>query len=407
MKIIDIAQETYSALSSNKVRSGLTMLGIIIGISSVIAMVSIGQGAQTTIQSSIQSIGSNLITVSPGVQRGVGTQISGGQGSAKSLTQADADAITKEIALAKTVSPELSGRYQIVSKGKNTNTSVLGSTPAYPTVRNVEIDEGSFITDQNLKSLSKVAVLGPTTRDSLFGEGASVIGQTIRIKNIEFKVIGVTKVKGGSGFSNQDDIIFIPLTTAQRYFVGDQYVTSISIQAQDAESMTQLQQDVTALLLDRHNIKDETLADFSIFNQADIVAAASSVTGTFTILLGAVAGISLLVGGIGIMNMMLTTVTERTREIGLRKAIGAKRKDINTQFLVEAIMLTFTGGFIGIVLGWLISYGISYFGILQSSVSTGSVLLAFGVSAFIGIVFGYYPARRASRLNPIDALRYE
>ncbi len=407
MTTLDILQETYGALSANKVRSGLTMLGIVIGISSVIAMVSIGQGAQATIQSSIQSIGSNLITVSPGVQRGIGTQVSAGQGSARSLTQADADAITKNITLAKAVSPELSGRYQIISKGKNTSTSVLGSTPAYPAVRNVEIDEGNFITDQNIKNLSKVAVLGPTTRDTLFGEGASVIGQTIRIKNIEFKIIGVTKAKGGSGFANQDDIVFIPLPTAQRYFVGDQYVTSISIQAQDSNSMTQLQQDVTNFLLDRHSIKDPTLPDFTVFNQADIVAAASSVTGTFTVLLGAVAGISLIVGGIGIMNMMLTTVTERTREIGLRKAIGAKRKDINTQFLVEAIMLTFIGGFIGVILGWIISFAISYFGILQTSVSISSILLAFGVSAFIGIVFGYYPARRASRLNPIEALRYE
>lgn len=407
MTTLDILQETYSALSANKVRSGLTMLGIIIGISSVIAMVSIGQGAQSTIQSNIQSIGSNLITVSPGVQRGIGTQISGGQGSARSLTQADADAITKEIALAQAVSPELSGRYQIISKGKNTNTSVLGSAPSYLAVRNVEIDEGSFITDQNQKSLSKVAVLGPTARDDLFGADAGAVGQTIRIKNIEFKVIGITKTKGGSGFSNQDNIIFIPLTTAQRYLAGDQYVTSISVQAKDASSMTQVQQDITDLLLQRHNIKDVALADFSTFNQADIVAAASSVTSTFTILLGAVAGISLLVGGIGIMNMMLTTVTERTKEIGLRKAIGAKRKDINTQFLVEAIALTFLGGIIGVILGWSISFGISYLGILQTNVSTGSVLLAFGVSAFIGIVFGYYPARRASRLNPIEALRYE
>ena len=407
MTTLDLLQETYSALSANKVRSGLTMLGIIIGISSVIAMVSIGQGAQGTIQSSIQSIGSNLIMVSPGVQRGPGSQVSSGQGSAKSLTQADSDAIAKEISLAKAVSPELSGRYQVLSKGKNTNTSVLGSTPSYLTVRNVEIDEGNFITDQNLKNLSKVAVLGPTTRTDLFGEGVDVIGQTLRIKNIEFKIIGVTKTKGGTGFSNQDDIIFIPLTTAQRYLAGDQYVTSISVQAEDSESMTEVQQSITDLLLTRHNIKDPELADFSIFNQADIVAAASSVTQTFTILLGAVAGISLLVGGIGIMNMMLTTVTERTREIGLRKAIGAKRHDINIQFLTEAIVLTFLGGIIGIILGWIISFAVSYFGILQTSVSTGSILLAFGVSAFIGIVFGYYPARRASRLNPIEALRYE
>ncbi len=407
MTTIDLLQETYSALSANKVRSGLTMLGIIIGISSVIAMVSIGQGAQGSIQSSIQSIGSNLIMVSPGVQRGPGSQISGGQGSAKSLTQADADAISKEITSAMAVSPELSGRYQVISKGKNTNTSVLGSTPSYPTVRNVEIDEGNFITDQNLKNLSKVAVLGPTTRTDLFGEGVDVIGQSIRIKGVEFKIIGVTKTKGGTGFSNQDDIIFIPLTTAQRFLAGDQYVTSISVQAQDSDSMSEVQQSITDLLLERHNIKDPALADFSIFNQADIVAAASSVTQTFTILLGAVAGISLLVGGIGIMNMMLTTVTERTREIGLRKAIGAKRHDINIQFLVEAIVLTFVGGVVGVILGWAISFGVAYSGLIQTSVSTGSVLLAFGVSAFIGIVFGYYPARRASRLNPIEALRYE
>ncbi len=407
MTTLDILQETYSALSANKVRSGLTVLGIIIGISSVIAMVAIGQGAQGSIQSSIQSIGSNLIIVSPGVQRGPGSQISGGQGSARSLTQEDADAITSEISLANAVSPELSGRYQVISKGKNTNTSVLGSTPSYPIVRNVEMDEGNFITEQNLRNLSKVAVIGPTVRTDLFGEGADVIGQSVRIKGLEFKIIGVTKAKGGTGFSNQDDMIVIPLTSAQKFLAGDDYVTSISVQARDADSMSAVQQSIIDLLLVKHNIKDPALADFSTFNQADIVAAASSVTQTFTILLGAVAGISLLVGGIGIMNMMLTTVTERTREIGLRKAIGAKRHDINVQFLVEAILLTFTGGVIGVILGWVVSFAISYFGILQTSVSTGSVILAFGVSAFIGIVFGYYPARRASRLNPIQALRYE
>jgi putative ABC transport system permease protein len=407
MTTLDILHETYSALSGNKVRSGLTMLGIIIGISSVIAMISIGQGAQGSIQSSIQSIGSNLIIVSPGVQRGPGSQISGGQGSARSLTQEDADAITEEISLASAVSPELSGRYQVISKGKNTNTTVLGSTPTYPVVRNVEMDEGNFITEQNLRNLSKVAVIGPTVKTDLFGEDNSAIGQSLRIKGLEFKIIGVTKAKGGTGFSNQDDMIFIPLTSAQKFLAGDEYVTSISVQAQDSESMSNVQQSITDLLLSRHNIKDPALADFSTFNQADIVAAASSVTQTFTILLGAVAGISLLVGGIGIMNMMLTTVTERTREIGLRKAIGAKRRDINVQFLVEAILLTFTGGVIGVILGWTISFLISYLGILQTSVSTGSIILAFGVSAFIGIVFGYYPARRASRLNPIQALRYE
>jgi len=407
MKPKDILQETFAALSANKARSGLTVLGIVIGISSVIAMIAIGQGAQGSIQSSIQSIGSNLILVTPGVQRTPGAQVSAGRGSARSLTQDDADAISREIVLARAVAPEISGRYQITSKGKNTNTSVAGVTSSYPTVRNVEVEQGSFVSDQNLRSLSKVAVLGSTTSLDLFGEGVDPIGQSIRIKNIEFKIIGVMKAKGGSGFGSQDDMIFIPLTSAQRFLVGDAYVSTISVSAEDAGSMSDIQQQITDLLLARHHISDPTLADFSIMNQADIVATASSITQTFTVLLAAVAGISLLVGGIGIMNMMLTNVTERTREIGLRKAIGAKRRDITLQFLSEAVALTFFGGAIGVFLGWSVSFGVMYFGILQTSVSVSSIALAFGVSAGIGIVFGYYPARRAARMNPIEALRYE
>lgn len=407
MNIKDILSETFSALSANKVRSGLTVLGIVIGISSVIAMIAIGQGAQSSIQSSIQSIGSNLVLVMPGTQRGLGAQVSAGRGSARSLTQDDANAIIKEVTLAKAVAPEISGRYQVTSKGKNTNTSVVGVTPAYPSVRNNQVDLGSFISDQNLQSLSKVAVLGPTASLDLFGEGVDPLGQTIRIKGIQFKIIGVMKAKGGSGFGSQDDMIFIPLTSAQRFLVGDAYVSTINVQAQDAESMTEIQQQITDLLLTRHHISDPTLADFNTMNQADIVATASSVTQTFTVLLAAVAGISLLVGGIGIMNMMLTNVTERTREIGLRKAIGAKRRDISIQFLVEAVMLTFFGGTLGVILGWSVSFGVMYFGVLQTSVSTSSILLAFGVSAAIGIIFGYYPAQRAARMNPIEALRYE
>ena len=407
MNFFDLAQETREALASNKVRSSLTILGIVIGISSVIAMVSIGQGAQGTIQSSIESIGSNLILVTPGAQRGPGFQVSTGRGSARTLTQADADAIAVEITQIKAVAPEVSGRYQITSKGKNTNTSVIGVTPTYPDVRNVIIADGSVITEQHLRSGSKVVVLGPTARDDLFSVDAAAVGQTVRIKGNQFTVIGVTKAKGGSGFGSQDDMIFIRRTTAQSFLSGAEFVTTISLQAVDEQSMASVQQQVMDLLLARHNITNPQLADFSTLNQADIVATASSVTNTFTILLGAVAGISLLVGGIGIMNMMLTTVTERTREIGLRKALGAKRRDINRQFLVEAITLTFIGGLIGIVLGWLVSYGITAFGVLETRVSAGSIGLAFGVSAVIGTVFGYYPALRASRLNPIDALRYE
>jgi len=407
MTIRDIFEETYGALSGNKVRSGLTMLGIVIGIGSVIAMVSIGQGAQGSITSRIQSIGSNLVLITPGAQRGPGAEVSAGRGSARSLTQADADAIIGSITSAKAIAPEISRRYQVTAKGTNTNTSVIGTTAAYTEVRNVEIDEGSFVSSQHIASLSKVAVLGPTTRDDLFGVGAEAIGQTIRINNIQFKVVGITKAKGGSGFGNQDDAIYIPLSTAQRYLAGDTYVTTISVSAIDAESMGRVQQEITDLLLLRHHISDPTQADFSVLNQADIVATASSVTATFTILLAAVAGISLIVGGIGIMNMMLTTVTERTREIGLRKAIGAKNADISIQFLTEAVALTFIGGIIGVILGWGVAFGMTFFGVLQTSVSLSSVILAFGVSALIGIVFGYYPARRAASLSPIEALRYE
>jgi len=407
MKFSDLFQETYFALFANKTRSILTILGIVIGIGSVITMISIGQGAQSSIQSSIQSIGSNLVMIMPGAQRGPGYQVSSGRGSAQTLKQTDADAIKQEITLAKAVAPELSGRYQVTAKGTNTNTSIIGTTAAYPTVRNVEIAEGLFISDQNVINLSKVAVIGPTVSEDLFGINTDPIGQTIRINKINFKVIGVTKEKGGSGFSSQDDMIFIPLSTAQRFLSGGDYVTTISVQAVNQNSMTEMQNEITALLLSRHNISDSSLADFSIMNQADIIESASSITNTLTMLLGSIAGISLIVGGIGIMNMMLTTVTERTREIGLRKAVGAKRKDINLQFLTESVMLTFIGGAIGIFLGWLASLVISQFGITNTKVSLLSVILAFGVSAAIGIIFGYYPARRAAGLNPIEALRYE
>lgn len=407
MIISDLFQETYAALISNKARSVLTILGIVIGIGSVIAMIAIGQGAKNTIQSNIESLGSNLILVMPGAQRGVGEQISQGRGSAQTLTKEDADAVVKEIFLTKGVAPELSGRYQIAVKGSNTNTSVIGTTASYPEIRNVQISEGIFISDEQVKSLARVAVLGPTARDDLFGAGADAIGKTIRIKNIDFKVIGVTTAKGGSGFNNHDDMVFIPLSAAQQFLAGSDRVSTISVQATDQNSMAELQQQITSLLLARHNISDPQMADFSTLNQTDIVATASSVANTFTILLGSVAAISLLVGGIGIMNMMLTTVTERTREIGLRKAIGAKKSDINLQFLTEAITLTFIGGVVGIIVGWLISYGVYQFGNIATKVSFSSIILAFGVSAIIGIVFGYYPARRAASLNPIEALRYE
>ncbi|MFH1192818.1 MAG: ABC transporter permease [Candidatus Jorgensenbacteria bacterium] len=407
MTLTDIFEETYDALAANKVRTGLTMLGIVIGIGSVIAMVSIGAGAQNTIEANIQSIGSNLILVMPGAQRGIGMQVSQGRGSAKSLTREDAEAIAGEITSIAAVAPEVSGRYQLTSKGKNTNTQVVGTVAAYPSVRNMQVGEGTFFSDAQSRSLAKVAVLGPAVRDDLFGSSTTAVGQMVRIKQIEFRVIGVTAAKGGSGFGSQDDMVFVPLTSAQKFLSGDEYVTTISVQVEASEMMADVQAQITELLLARHHIGNPTLADFNVLNQADIVATASSITDTLTIFLAAVAGISLLVGGIGIMNMMLTTVTERTREIGLRKAVGARRSDISAQFLVESVALTFTGGIIGVTLGWCIAFVFSYLGIIQTSVSLNSILLAFGVSAAIGIVFGYYPARRAAGLNPIEALRYE
>lgn len=407
MKIGDLFEETYAAIVINKVRSSLTILGIVIGIGSVIAMVAIGQGAQGSIETSIQSIGSNLVLVTPGFQRGPGSQVSSGRGSAQTLTQEDADAIIKEVTLAKAVAPEISRRYQITVRGKNTNTSVIGTVASYAEVRNVASASGSFITDQHVRSLAKVAVLGPTTVSDLFGSGTDPIGQTIRINKVDFKVIGVTKSKGGSGFSNPDDAVYVPLSTAQRFLAGDNYVTTISVQAENSSTMSAIQQQISTLLMSRHNIANSQLADFQVINQSDIVAAASNVTGIFTILLASIAGISLLVGGIGIMNMMLTTVTERTREIGLRKAIGAHRKDITLQFLAEAVMLTFIGGCLGILLGWILASAVTRFTGVATSISLTAIALAFGVSAGIGILFGYYPARRAAKLNPIEALRYE
>jgi len=406
MLILDLFEETYFAIRANKVRSGLTILGIVIGIGSVIAMISIGQGAAGSIQSSIESMGSNLITVMPGFQRSF-SQVSSGRGSAQTLTMEDSESIAKEVPGVLAVAPEISRRYQVVVKGQNTNTQVVGTVSVYPSVKNVEMDLGSFISDQNVDSFSKVAVLGPTVRDDLFSENFNPVAQTVRINGINFKVIGVTKSKGGTGFGSQDDVIFIPITTAQKFLAGSDTVSTISVQAENSQIMASVQSGITNLLLRNHNISDPQLADFSTLSQQDILGAASSITKTMTILLAAIAGISLIVGGIGIMNMMMTTVTERTREIGLRKAIGARKIDINFQFLSESVMLTFTGGILGIILGWILALAISRFGSINTKVSFSSVVLAFSVCAAIGIGFGYWPAQKAAKLNPIEALRYE
>jgi len=404
----DLSSEIYAALTVNKSRSGLTVLGIVIGIASVIIMVAIGRGAQDSIQSSIQSIGSNLLMVRPGAERDRGSSVVGAQGSAQSLKWEDVEALRSEVTSIEAVAPEVSARNkQVTAAGKNTNTSVTGVTEEYATVRNVNIAEGVFITAGQVRTLAKVAVIGPDVATAIFGEGASSsIGKKLRIAETDFTVIGVTVPRGGTGFGSSDDVIYIPISTAQQFFTGNEYLSNINIQVKNDADMNTASDAVKTTLLASHRIIDATRADFSIMNQADIVSTASSVTGVFTTLLGAVAGISLLVGGIGIMNMMLTTVTERTREIGLRKAIGAEGADIRKQFLYEAIVLTFSGGAIGIFLGWLVSLLATAFG-LPASISSGSILLAFVVSTAIGIVFGYYPASRAARMNPIEALRYE
>lgn len=402
----DLLKETFRSLSSNKVRSGLTILGIVIGIASVITMVAIGQGAKNTISESIESIGSNLIMVIPGSQKVGG--ISQGGGSAESLTDEDADAIRSKISSIKAVAPSVTSRGQVTAKGKNTNTQIVGTVTDYTAARNLAMEIGSFFNTQHQVGSAKVAVLGPTVRDDLFGANANPVGETMRINNTNFTVIGMVKSKGGSGFSNQDDVIYVPLSTAQNYLTGDDFVDNISVAAASTEAISTVQNDIENLLMKRHKITDSQEADFTLMNQNDILTTASSVTSTFTILLSSIAGISLLVGGIGIMNMMLTTVTERTREIGLRKAVGIRKIHINLQFLTEAVILTLLGGIIGVILGWGASKAVSHFvDSLTTSISLSAVLMAFGVSAAVGIIFGFYPARRAANLSPIEALRYE
>lgn len=407
MHFSDIIDETYFSMNSNKSRSFLTILGIVIGIGSVICMISIGQGSAQNIQSNIQSLGSNLLVVMPGFQRNIGTVVRSG-GSATTLTLDDSNAIMNQIQNVEAVAPTYSSRKQVkTTQGTNTNTSIYGVDTAYAQVKSITLSSGSFITAQQNTSLSKVAVIGPTTSTDLFGENTDSVGKKIKIDNLEFTIIGVTQSKGGTGFGSSDDLIYVPLNTALRYFAGNNKISNINIQITQQEYMTQAQSDITDLLLSRHNISDSTKADFSIMNQADILSAMTSVTDTLTLLLAAIAGISLLVGGIGIMNMMLTTVTERTKEIGLRKSLGAKNNDISRQFLSESVALTFIGGVIGILIGYIASLVVTKYSGTTTAVTWTSVILAFGVSAGIGIIFGYYPARRAAKLNPIEALRFE
>jgi len=400
----DLVSETVQSLTANKARSFLTILGIVVGISSVIVMVAIGNGTKASIEQSIASAGSNLLMVMPG---GSDTGMGGGASSAGTLSSVDAEAIGDDVAGVAAVAPQAAAGYPVVAGSANTNVSVTGTTADFPSVRSVETSMGTWFTENDEAASAKVAVLGPTTAEDLFGEGSNPVGQRIRINGEPFTVVGVTKAKGSSGMQNTDDAVYVPLRTLQRYLTGDDTVAIIYVEASSQEEMTAAQDGIEALLTARHGIAADAEPDFQVLSQQDLAETASTITGLLTVLLGSIAGISLLVGGIGIMNMMLTTVTERIREIGLRKAIGATRGDITSQFLAEAVALTVTGGIIGILFGWGVSSAISAFSTFETAITTSSVVLAVSVSTGIGVLFGWYPARRAAKLNPIDALRYQ
>lgn len=399
--------ESFGTLTLNKLRTGLAMLGIVIGIGSVIALISLGQATQQQVQSQIQALGANLLTVSPSAP--VTGGVRGAAGGGTSLTLSDAKSISSDpsITSISEVSPEVSQRAQVVTGGNNANVQVIGATPTYTQVHELQISQGSFISQSDVQNMTKVAVLGPQVVSTLFPDGSNPIGQSIRINGQSLVVIGITVSKGGTGFQNQDDIVYVPLSTAQQELFGINYLTSIALEAKDPAVMTEAENQVGYLLLSRHHLTDPTQADFTIFSQQDILNTANQSTGTFTTLLSGIAAISLLVGGIGIMNIMLVTVTERTREIGLRKALGARKKTITTQFLLESVILTFTGGLFGMIIGIAVSYIVAFFTGSPFVISFSSIILAIGVSAAIGILFGWYPARRAANLQPIEALRYE
>ena len=426
MKLYDSFRSALQSLVVNKLRSALTMLGVIIGVASVIAMVAVGNGASQQVQNTILSLGSNLITVSPANLSDQGLRGAGAQ--SQNLTLEDMRAIQAQLgsSIAASEAEQGAGRWQVTAAGQNWNTNVNGVTEDYPIVRDWPLQSGDFFSGSDLTVNAQVAVLGSTTATSLFGE-ADAVGQTIQLRQVfggggqgqgqqrarivNFKVVGVLEPKGSTFGFGRDDQILVPVTTGQRVLTGRlNVVNTIVVKATSSEAMTDTTADVTSVLLQRHNIGDPAVADFTVTNQNDTLAALGAVTGTFTLLLGAIGGISLLVGGIGIMNIMLVSVNERTREIGIRKAVGARRQDIMIQFLIESMALTGIGGILGILLGWSITLVVGL--IPQASglvlvITTGTVIIAVGVSVAIGVVFGLYPAMRAARLHPIQALRYE
>lgn len=407
MTFLELLNESRTTLTVNKMRTGLAVLGIVIGIGSVIALISLGQSSQQSVENQIQSLGANLLTVIPGSQNSGAVRTAAGSSTTLTLDDSNAIMTDPSITTVTQVSPEYNGRAQITASGNNTNTQVTGVMPQYEDIHKVTLSNGVFISQQDNDTLAKVAVIGPQVASNLFGDASSAVGQNIRINGQLLHVVGVTVSKGGTGFQNPDNAIYVPLNTALKILFGSDHLSTIVVEAKSQDVMTQTQNEVGYLLLSRHHLSDPTQADFSIISQNDILSTATSVTSTFTTMLGGVAAISLLVGGIGIMNIMLVTVTERTREIGLRQALGAKKNLIIQQFLMESVLLTLIGGVIGMGLGILASFGLSSLYSLPFVVNPSSALLALGVSAVIGIVFGWYPAQQAAKLQPIEALRYE
>ena len=405
MRVTELVHLAVSRLGTSRMRAALTMLGIIIGVASVVALVAVGQGASSGITDRISSLGTNLLTINAGATFTGG--IRGAAGSATTLTLADATAIGALDGVA-AVAPELSSSQTVVAGSENTTTTVLGTTQNYPIVRAYDLWQGSFLTDTSVEQTLRVAVLGSTTADDL-GLDQSSIGSTITVGGIRFEVVGILQAKGGTSVTSGDDQILIPVSTLKRYFTGSSStgVRSIGVSVAAADQMEAVKSEITALLEERHGITADASDDFSVADQTQLLETATSVYELLTVLLAGVASISLVVGGIGIMNIMLVSVRERTREIGIRKAIGAKNRDILLQFLVEALVLSLLGGLIGIVVGLAASALIGALAGWGFAVNPLTLIAATGFSLVVGVVFGVWPARQAARLDPISALRFE